>query len=149
MWSLGCVIAELFLGWPLYPGALEYDQVSNHVLSTPFSSIWHWRFSLSWECFCFFIPSVKMIGHHLQFYPTPIPLTALSAQQRMILVSSFSLAFALSPILFSLGRVVGSVCCTQFNLQPCLQATGSDMNSSVKEYVIHGYFNLNLTKEVL
>lgn len=28
MWSLGCVIAELFLGWPLYPGALEYDQVS-------------------------------------------------------------------------------------------------------------------------
>lgn len=29
MWSLGCVIAELFLGWPLYPGALEYDQVSS------------------------------------------------------------------------------------------------------------------------
>ncbi|KAJ6665145.1 hypothetical protein lerEdw1_005376 [Lerista edwardsae] len=28
MWSLGCVIAELFLGWPLYPGALEYDQVN-------------------------------------------------------------------------------------------------------------------------
>ncbi|CAL8358489.1 unnamed protein product [Lota lota] len=27
MWSLGCVMAELFLGWPLYPGALEYDQV--------------------------------------------------------------------------------------------------------------------------
>lgn len=29
MWSLGCVIAELFLGWPLYPGASEYDQVST------------------------------------------------------------------------------------------------------------------------
>uniref|UniRef100_A0A8D1V634 Homeodomain interacting protein kinase 3 n=1 Tax=Sus scrofa TaxID=9823 RepID=A0A8D1V634_PIG len=29
MWSLGCVIAELFLGWPLYPGALEYDQVNT------------------------------------------------------------------------------------------------------------------------
>ena len=29
MWSLGCVIAELFLGWPLYPGALEYDQVTE------------------------------------------------------------------------------------------------------------------------
>uniref|UniRef100_A0A674AU22 non-specific serine/threonine protein kinase n=1 Tax=Salmo trutta TaxID=8032 RepID=A0A674AU22_SALTR len=27
MWSLGCVIAELFLGWPLYPGAQEYDQI--------------------------------------------------------------------------------------------------------------------------
>lgn len=36
MWSLGCVIAELFLGWPLYPGASEYDQVgpdSTGVLS--------------------------------------------------------------------------------------------------------------------
>lgn len=30
MWSLGCVIAELFLGWPLYPGASEYDQVRGH-----------------------------------------------------------------------------------------------------------------------
>ncbi|KAK1784083.1 hypothetical protein P4O66_021185, partial [Electrophorus voltai] len=27
--TLGCVIAELFLGWPLYPGASEYDQVST------------------------------------------------------------------------------------------------------------------------
>ncbi|XP_064175881.1 homeodomain-interacting protein kinase 2-like isoform X2 [Anguilla rostrata] len=26
-WSLGCVVAELFLGWPLYPGASEYDQI--------------------------------------------------------------------------------------------------------------------------
>jgi len=27
MWSLGCVLAELFLGWPLYPGSSEYDQI--------------------------------------------------------------------------------------------------------------------------
>uniref|UniRef100_A0AAY5K0E6 Protein kinase domain-containing protein n=1 Tax=Esox lucius TaxID=8010 RepID=A0AAY5K0E6_ESOLU len=27
MWSLGCVMAELFLGWPLYPGDSEFDQV--------------------------------------------------------------------------------------------------------------------------
>uniref|UniRef100_A0AAR5Q9W5 non-specific serine/threonine protein kinase n=1 Tax=Dendroctonus ponderosae TaxID=77166 RepID=A0AAR5Q9W5_DENPD len=27
MWSLGCVGAELFLGWPLYPGSSEYDQI--------------------------------------------------------------------------------------------------------------------------
>ncbi len=33
MWSLGCVIAELFLGWPLYPGASEYDQVSTDDVS--------------------------------------------------------------------------------------------------------------------
>jgi len=32
MWSLGCVIAELFLGWPLYPGASEYDQVTYIML---------------------------------------------------------------------------------------------------------------------
>lgn len=31
MWSLGCVIAELFLGWPLYPGASEYDQVGTDI----------------------------------------------------------------------------------------------------------------------
>ena len=35
MWSLGCVIAELFLGWPLYPGASEYDQVGPPNLSCP------------------------------------------------------------------------------------------------------------------
>lgn len=35
MWSLGCVIAELFLGWPLYPGSSEYDQVgSPHTAPT-------------------------------------------------------------------------------------------------------------------
>ncbi|KYO25626.1 homeodomain-interacting protein kinase 4 [Alligator mississippiensis] len=27
VWSLGCVVAELHLGWPLYPGGSEYDQV--------------------------------------------------------------------------------------------------------------------------
>lgn len=27
VWSLGCVIAELHLGWPLYPGNNEYDQI--------------------------------------------------------------------------------------------------------------------------
>ena len=31
MWSLGCVMAELFLGWPLYPGSSEYDQVISFV----------------------------------------------------------------------------------------------------------------------
>lgn len=31
MWSLGCVAAELFLGWPLYPGASEYDQIQYIV----------------------------------------------------------------------------------------------------------------------
>uniref|UniRef100_A0A3Q3X3H5 non-specific serine/threonine protein kinase n=1 Tax=Mola mola TaxID=94237 RepID=A0A3Q3X3H5_MOLML len=34
MWSLGCVIAELFLGWPLYPGASEYDQQIRYISQT-------------------------------------------------------------------------------------------------------------------
>ena len=33
MWSLGCVIAELFLGWPLYPGSSEYDQVGKFLIT--------------------------------------------------------------------------------------------------------------------
>ncbi|XP_043913164.1 homeodomain-interacting protein kinase 4-like [Protopterus annectens] len=43
MWSLGCVIAELWLGFPLYPASNEYDQIryicetqglpGNHLLS--------------------------------------------------------------------------------------------------------------------
>ena len=28
MWSLGCVLAELYLGWPLFPGTSEYDQIN-------------------------------------------------------------------------------------------------------------------------
>ncbi|XP_065185331.1 homeodomain-interacting protein kinase 2-like [Sycon ciliatum] len=31
VWSLGCVIAELFLGWPLFPGASEYMQMKYIV----------------------------------------------------------------------------------------------------------------------
>ncbi|XP_065511165.1 homeodomain-interacting protein kinase 4 [Caloenas nicobarica] len=33
VWSLGCVLAELHLGWPLYPGADEHDQV-RYICST-------------------------------------------------------------------------------------------------------------------
>uniref|UniRef100_A0A4W3GH71 Protein kinase domain-containing protein n=1 Tax=Callorhinchus milii TaxID=7868 RepID=A0A4W3GH71_CALMI len=33
MWSLGCVMAELHLGWPLYPGNSEYDQI-RYVVET-------------------------------------------------------------------------------------------------------------------
>ncbi|XP_010192686.1 PREDICTED: homeodomain-interacting protein kinase 4, partial [Mesitornis unicolor] len=33
VWSLGCVVAELHLGWPLYPGINEYDQV-RYICST-------------------------------------------------------------------------------------------------------------------
>lgn len=33
MWSLGCVLAELFLGWPLYPGSSEYDQI-RYIIQT-------------------------------------------------------------------------------------------------------------------
>ena len=32
IWSLGCVIAELFLGCPIYPGGCEFDQVCHSHL---------------------------------------------------------------------------------------------------------------------
>jgi dual specificity protein kinase YAK1 len=29
MWSLGCIVVELFLGLPLFPGTSEYNQLSR------------------------------------------------------------------------------------------------------------------------
>lgn len=55
MWSLGCVIAELFLGWPLYPGALEYDQVNSqpsHRVLLPHFFFWGFSASSSLLCTC-------------------------------------------------------------------------------------------------
>jgi dual specificity protein kinase YAK1 len=31
MWSLGCIVVELFLGLPIFPGTSEYNQVSRIV----------------------------------------------------------------------------------------------------------------------
>src|SRR5690606_34759912 len=31
MWSLGCILAELFLGIPLFPGVSQYNQVCRIV----------------------------------------------------------------------------------------------------------------------
>lgn len=30
MWNIGCLLADLLLGWPLFPALDEYDVVSNH-----------------------------------------------------------------------------------------------------------------------
>jgi dual specificity protein kinase YAK1 len=37
MWSLGCIVVELFLGLPLFPGSSEYNQVARieEMLSLP------------------------------------------------------------------------------------------------------------------
>ena len=32
MWSLGCVAAELLIGFPIFPGYMEYDLVSNSIV---------------------------------------------------------------------------------------------------------------------
>lgn len=83
MWSLGCVIAELFLGWPLYPGALEYDQVTHeandplavlghcHLRSGPSDSPLHIRF-----CSCFV---------WLDWLEIPVAFTVAFAQNLRIL----------------------------------------------------------------
>lgn len=31
MWSFGCIVAELFLGLPLFPGSSEYNQLFRIV----------------------------------------------------------------------------------------------------------------------
>ena len=33
MWSLGCILAELFLGLPLFPGSSQYNQVRNALFT--------------------------------------------------------------------------------------------------------------------
>lgn len=40
MWSLGCIIAELFLGLPVFPGSSEYDQLSRIVQSLGYPPAW-------------------------------------------------------------------------------------------------------------
>ena len=39
MWSLGCVLAELYLGWPLFPGASEYDQIQYICQTADLTSV--------------------------------------------------------------------------------------------------------------
>lgn len=31
MWSFGCIVAELFLGLPLFPGASEFDLLRRMI----------------------------------------------------------------------------------------------------------------------
>lgn len=31
MWSFGCIVAELFIGIPLFPGSSEYNQLRRIV----------------------------------------------------------------------------------------------------------------------
>lgn len=40
MWSLGCIIAELFIGLPIFPGTSEYDQWSRIVTSLGIPPNW-------------------------------------------------------------------------------------------------------------
>lgn len=49
MWSFGCIVAELYIGLPLFPGASEYDVLCRMIeilglvhlieLFPPFSSL--------------------------------------------------------------------------------------------------------------
>jgi len=59
MWSLGCVVAELFLGWPLYPGSSEYDQVLVLLVKLANASV------LKVFLFSRFVTSVKHKDSHL------------------------------------------------------------------------------------
>lgn len=40
MWSLGCIIAELFLGIPIFPGSSEYNQITRIVETLYYPPNW-------------------------------------------------------------------------------------------------------------
>lgn len=40
MWSFGCIVAELFLGIPIFPGASEYNQISRIVNALDYPPNW-------------------------------------------------------------------------------------------------------------
>lgn len=40
MWSLGCIVVELFLGLPLFPGSSEYNQVSRITEMLGLPPVW-------------------------------------------------------------------------------------------------------------
>ena len=55
MWSFGCIVAELFIGLPLFPGASEYDvlcrmiEILGLVLPTEkFSLVFKFRLVTLW-----------------------------------------------------------------------------------------------------
>lgn len=77
MWSLGCVIAELFLGWPLYPGASEYDQVRARGACGIFS--WNHNFLCSnppkTPCVLHQLSSVHIAAVWAHFLPVIFPLS--------------------------------------------------------------------------
>ena len=45
MWSLGCIIAELYIGYPLFPGESENDQMSRvmEMLDVPSKEVLSYR----------------------------------------------------------------------------------------------------------
>jgi dual specificity protein kinase YAK1 len=40
MWSLGCIVVELFLGLPLFPGSSEYNQVARITEMLGMPPVW-------------------------------------------------------------------------------------------------------------
>jgi dual specificity protein kinase YAK1 len=40
MWSLGCIVVELFLGLPLFPGSSEYNQVARITEMLGLPPVW-------------------------------------------------------------------------------------------------------------
>ncbi|WWD19562.1 hypothetical protein CI109_104023 [Kwoniella shandongensis] len=61
MWSLGCIVVELFLGLPLFPGTSEYNQLSRIVdmLGTPPSHL----LEVGKQTHEFFNHSTDVYGH--------------------------------------------------------------------------------------
>lgn len=53
IWSCACILAELFLRGPLFPGQSEFDQLTKifEVIGSPLEEEWPPEVSLSWRTF--------------------------------------------------------------------------------------------------
>ncbi|CAO2603234.1 Homeodomain-interacting protein kinase 2 [Lemmus lemmus] len=99
MWSLGCVIAELFLGWPLYPGASEYDQVGlgdtriHCVTSFSIQTILDYHFTRPWPLIFLWADLLSLLPG---FLLSPHPVCVCVSVCLCVCVSLF-LCFLISP----------------------------------------------------
>ena len=78
MWSLGCIMAELYTGFPIFPGENEQEQLAciMEVLGVPDKDF----ISRSSRKRLFFgmSPVIRWCGPHLMFYQTRPVLPDLS-----------------------------------------------------------------------
>lgn len=66
MWSFGCIVAELFLGLPLFPGASEFDLLKRMIRILGYAAFLNFYFSFLFfsSMLCIFNLSVRIVLVH-------------------------------------------------------------------------------------